>query len=133
MLITILVAASSFAPATSSPIISPAAIIRTLRNLAGKIGKRNAQVGSLSSYSSGGFGSNTNSFGSGGFGSNGGSFQPSYGAGFSDGTDFGPTFQDFGVSLGGGFNTATCTTVYEQQCSTVNEEQCSTVNEQQCR
>ena len=98
--------------AAASPIISPASIIKTLKNLAGKIGKRNAQVGGYSNY---------------------GGAQQDYGGGFSDGTNFGQTFVDFGVSSGSNFDGASCTTTYEQQCSTVNEQQCSTVNEQQCR
>ena len=105
-------------PSLASPILpSPAAILKTLKNLAGKIGKRNAQVYNQAGYSSGG------------------SFQPSssFGNGFSDGTDFGSTFVDFGVSSGGSSDTGSCTTTYEEQCSTVNEQVCDTVNEQQCR
>ena len=102
----------------ASPIISPAAIIKTLKNLAGKIGKRNAQV-----YNQGGFAPSPAA-----------GFQQDYGNGFSDGTDFGQTFVDFGVSSGSSnYDTGSCTTTYEEQCSTVNEQVCNTVNEQQCR
>ena len=94
-------------PAVTSPIISPAALLRTLRSLATNIGRRNAQY----QYNSGGF---------------------------SDGTDFGNTFLDFGVSSIASSNSVSydgpsCSTVYEEQCSTIQEQQCSTVNENQCR
>ena len=97
-------------PALSSPIISPAALLRTLRSLATNIGRRNAQY----QYNSGGLG------------------------GFSDGTDFGNTFVNFGVSSiassdSVSYDGPSCSTVYEEQCSTVDEQQCSTVNENQCR
>ena len=94
-------------PAAPSPIISPAAIFRSLRSLANKIGRRNAQ-----------FDYNNNS------------------GGFSDGTDFGSTFLDFGVSSiapSNNYDGSSCTTVYQEQCSTVEEQQCFTVNENQCR
>ena len=42
-------------PALSSPIISPAALIRSLRSLASNIGRRNAQY----QYNSGGFSDGT--------------------------------------------------------------------------
>ena len=112
-------------PSLASPIISPAAIIKTLKNLAGKIGKRNAQV-----YNQGGFAPSQS------FGSSAGYQQSDFGNGFSDGTDFGQTFVDFGVSSGSsssGYDSGSCTTTYEEQCSTVNEQVCNTVNEQQCR
>ena len=94
-------------PAVSSPIISPAALFRSLRSLASKIGRRNAQF----DYNSGGF---------------------------SDGTKFGNTFVDFGVSSiapsgQNNFDGSSCTTVYQEQCSTIEEQQCFTVNENQCR
>ena len=92
-------------PALSSPIISPAALIRSLRSLASNIGRRNAQY----QYNSGGF---------------------------SDGTDFGNTFVNFGVSSiapSGSYDSLACSTVYEEQCNTIEEQQCQTVNENQCR
>lgn len=148
-------------PALASPIISPAALIRTLQNIAGKLGgKRNVLAGKLKRQldtyggSSGGFGGS-----SGSYVEPAGFVQISAGSGgFSDGTNFGSTFSDFsgsssggsfggsssgfgsssagfgGSSGGGGFGGGGgCSTTYEQQCSTVNEQQCSTVNEQQCR
>ena len=95
------------APAATSPIISPAAFFRSLRSLASRIGRRNAQF----DYNSGGF---------------------------SDGTNFGNTFVDFGVSSiapsgTNNFAGSSCTTLYQEQCSTVEEQQCFTVNENQCR
>ena len=95
-------------PAATSPIISPAAILRSLRSLASKIARRNAQY--------------------------------DYNSGFSDGTDFGNTFTDFGVSsiapsnsINTNYDASSCTTVYQEQCTTIEEQQCFTVNENQCR
>lgn len=119
------------APTLGAPFISPSKLLETLSNIASKIGRRrNAQ---LSSYGGA----------QGGFGGGGGSsfvssssFEPSsIGGSFSDGTNFGQTFADFGASSSSssGFDGASCSTSYEEQCTTVTEQQCNTVNEQQCR
>merc|ERR1719225_1830270 len=118
-------------PSLASPIISPSALIKTLRNIAGRFGKRNNVHGKLKRQldTYGSFGGASDSYVE-----PAGFVQISAGSGgFSDGTNFGPTFSDFGSSSGGfgsssgGFGGSSggggggCTTSYEQQCSTVNE------------
>ena len=94
-------------PAASSPLISPAALFRSLRSLANRIGRRNAQF----DYNSGGFSDGTN-------------FANTF-------VDFGVS--SIAPSGANNFDGSSCTTVYQEQCSTIEEQQCFTVNENQCR